>query len=101
MSEIEGKKILEKYWTSREIIMDVKTRFDKNIKLDITDDTTVTLNEAGLYDDYSAEVPFILMKKIHRDIIGEEISDDELLAFITIAFLHRKDSKARVTASIC
>lgn len=101
MTEIEGSKILEKYWTSREIIMDVKKRFDKNIKIDITDETTVTLNEVGLKDDHDTEIPFILMKKIHLELTGQEVTNDELISFITIAFLHKDDSKSRATASIC
>jgi hypothetical protein len=88
LGDISGKNILKKYWTSKEIIRDVQEKFSNSLNLTIGGDTSATVFENGLKEDGDSEINYNLIRNLNLSLLGEEVTHDQLIAFITIAYLN-------------
>ena len=99
LGDISGKNILKKYWTSKEIIRDVQEKFSNSLNLTIGGDTSATVSENGLKEDGDSEINYSLVKNLNLSLLGEEVTHDQLIAYITIAYLN-PDHLRRSTQAI-
>lgn len=75
--EIEGKKILENYWTSKEIVRDINKRFsNKDFNVTYDESQKAFINESGLKEDAEKKVCWTIMKTYHKKLTGEELKND-------------------------
>jgi len=91
VKEVEGKKILEKYWTSKEIVRDINKRFsNKDFGIVYDESQKAYINETGLKEDAERKVCWNVMKLYHKKLIGEEIDNDQVIAYIAAAISYTK-----------
>jgi len=74
LSKIQGKKILEAYWTSREIIRDVDSKFsNKQFDMGVDDSSEAAINENGLREDSDKKINYSVLTKLQVLLFkGEE-----------------------------
>lgn len=113
LKKVEGKKILEEYWTSREIIRDVDAKFsNKNFEIDTTGGSEAAVNESGLKEDSDKKINYTNLNKLQAYIFkGEEslttqidaegnLTNTQAIALICCALKHEANAEERSTAAI-
>ena len=101
IKEVEGKKILEKYWTSKEIVRDVNKRFNnKDFGIVYDENQKAFINENGLKEDAERKVCWNVMKLYNKKLTGAEISNEQVIAYIAAAISYTKlEDKALAAVS--
>jgi hypothetical protein len=99
--EVEGKKILEKYWTSKEIVRDVNKRFNnQDFGITYDENQKAYVNESGLKEDAERKVCWNIMKLYNKKLTGAEISDEQVISYIAAAISYTKlEDKALAAVS--
>lgn len=101
LEQNQGKKILENYWTSAEILRDVNKKFsNKDFNITFDDNTKAYVNENGLKEDIERKVCWVIMKIWHKKVMGAEIDSDKIIAYIAAAISFNKlEDKAIASVS--
>ena len=99
--EVEGKKILENYWTSKEIVRDVNKRFsNKDFGIVYDENQKAFVNESGLKEDAERKVCWNVMKLYNKKLTGAEISDEQVISYIAAAISYTElEDKALAAVS--
>lgn len=109
LKEVEGKKVLENFWTAKDLVTCVNSgkfvhigkELDK-MKVDMANEKTTEVKLAwnGLKGDGFNNINFNMMKKVNKAILGKEVSDNELISYITHSILHKNDNNERGKSAI-
>jgi len=99
--EVEGKKILENYWTSKEIVRDVNKRFsNKDFGIVYDENQKAFVNESGLKEDAERKVCWNVMKLYNKKLTGAEISNEQVISYIAAAISYTElEDKALAAVS--
>ena len=98
---ISGRKIIEKYWTSREIIRDVDSKFvAKNFKVTFDPNSKAGLNPTGLKEDTERKINWGVMNCWNKLITGAKPEDNKVIAYICAAISYNGNVESRANAAI-
>jgi hypothetical protein len=113
LEKVSGKKILEEYWTSREIIRDVDSKFsNKSFEINPSAGSNATINENGLREESDQKINYGTLTKLQVFLFkGDEslstqidaegnCTEAQTIAVICCALKHMDDPVGRSTAAL-